>query len=157
VVRANLQAALENIILWHERDISHSSVERVILPDSTILVDYLLNKTSNLIEKMVVYPKHMLENLHLMKGLIFSGQLLLDLARRGVTREQAYVWVQRNATRVWEHQGDFKTLVLQDKDITRYLTASEIEQSFDLDHQLRHVDYIFNRVYGHALERDLSA
>jgi len=157
VVRANLQAAMENIILWHERDISHSSVERVILPDSTILVDYLLNKTAHLIEKMVVYPKHMLENLHLMKGLIFSGQLLLDLARRGVTREQAYVWVQRNATRVWEHQGDFKTLVLQDKDITRYLTASEIEQSFDLEHQLRHVDYIFNRVYGHALERDLSA
>src|SRR5207247_3528966 len=102
VVRANAQAAFEDIVLWHERDISHSSVERVILPDSTILADYLLNKTTNLIEKMVVYPKRMLENLNLTKGLVFSGQLLLDLARKGASREQAYLWVQRNAMRVWE-------------------------------------------------------
>jgi len=157
VVRANLQAALENIALWHERDISHSSVERVILPDSTILVDYLLDKTASLIDKMRVYPKRMLENLNLTKGLIFSGQLLLDLARKGVPREQAYLWIQRNATRVRENEGDFKTLVLQDKDITHYLTDSEIEQSFDLKYQLRHVDYIFDRVYGHSPERNSSA
>ena len=156
VVRSNLQAAMENIALWHERDISHSSVERVILPDSTILADYLLNKTTDLIERMFVYPKQMLENLNLMKGLVFSGQLLLDLTRKGASREEAYLWVQRNAMRVWEDEGDFKTFVLQDKDIAHYLTASEIEQSFDLKYQLRHVDYIFDRVYGHG-ERNLVA
>ena len=110
VVRSNLQAALENVALWHERDISHSSVERIILPDSVILVDYLLAKTKNLVEKMFVYPQRMLENLNLMKGLIFSGQLLLDLTYKGVTREDAYRWVQRNAMRVWNSEGDLQVL-----------------------------------------------
>jgi adenylosuccinate lyase len=148
LVRSNLQAGLENIALWHERDISHSSVERVILPDSTILVDYLLDKTTNLIENMRVYPKRMLENLGLMKGLTFSGQLLLDLLHKGITREQAYLWVQRNATRVWENEGDFESLVLRDEDITLHLTTAEIERIFDVNYQLRHVDYVFRRVYG---------
>ena len=147
VVRANLQAALENVALWHERDISHSSVERIIVPDSVILVDYLLAKTKNLVEKMFVYPERMLENLHLMKGLIFSGQLLLDLTTKGVTREDAYRWVQRNAMRVWNHEGDFKSLINQDQDIAKHLSPSEIAKAFDLNHQIRHVDYIFKRVY----------
>jgi len=147
LVRANLQAALENIPLWHERDISHSSAERVILPDSTILVDYLLHKTTLLIEKLLVYPERMMENLNLMKGLVFSGQLLLDLTQKGVSREQAYLWIQHNAMRVWRNEGDFKTLVLQDKEIGRYLDQSEIERAFDLAHQLRHVDTIYRRVY----------
>jgi adenylosuccinate lyase len=147
VVRSNLQAALENVALWHERDISHSSVERIILPDSVILVDYLLAKTRNLVEKMFVYPQRMLENLNLMKGLIFSGQLLLDLTYKGVTREDAYRWVQRNAMRVWNSEGDFKSLVMKDEDIGKHLSPSEIERAFDLNHQIRHVDYIFNRVF----------
>jgi adenylosuccinate lyase len=148
LLRANLLAALENIALWHERDISHSSVERVILPDSAILVDYLLAKATQLIGKMVVYPQRMLENLNMMKGLVFSGQLLLDLTTKGVTREDAYRWVQRNAMRVWANEGDFKTLVIADEDIVRHLSRSEIEQTFDLKHQLRHVEYIYQRVYG---------
>ena len=147
LVRSNLQAALENIALWHERDISHSSVERVILPDSAILVDYLLAKTTQLIEKMFVYPERMLENLNLMKGLVFSGQLLLDLTKKGVTREEAYRWVQRNAMRVWANEGDFQSLVLADEDIARHLSRTEIERTFDLTHQLRHVEYIYRRVY----------
>jgi adenylosuccinate lyase len=147
VVRANLLAALENVALWHERDISHSSVERIILPDSVILVDYMLAKTKSLIEKMFVYPQRMLENLNLMKGLIFSGQLLLDLTHKGVTREEAYRWVQRNAMRVWNDEGDFKSLVLEDGDILKHLSPAEIERAFDLKHQIRHVDYIYERVY----------
>ena len=152
VVRANLQAALENIALWNERDISHSSVERVILPDSSILVDYLLQKTTNLVERMFVYPERMLENLQLMKGLVFSGQILLDLTRKGVTREEAYRWVQRNAMRVWNREGDLKSLVLQDPDILRKMTPAEIGTTFDLKHQLRWVDYVFERVYGSKKE-----
>jgi adenylosuccinate lyase len=147
VVRSNLQAALENVALWHERDISHSSVERIILPDSVILVDYLLAKTKNLVEKMFVYPQRMLENLNLMKGLIFSGQLLLDLTCKGVAREDAYRWVQRNAMRVWNSEGDFKYLVMKDEDIAKHLSPLEIERAFDLKHQTRHVDYIFDRVF----------
>jgi adenylosuccinate lyase len=152
VVRANLQAALENIALWNERDISHSSVERIILPDSTILLDYLLDKTARLVDRMFVYPEKMLENLNLMKGLVYSGQLLLDLAKKGITREEAYRWVQRNAMRVWNREGDFKQLVLEDADIRRTLTTEEIETTFDFRHQLRHVDYIFRRVYGDSGE-----
>ncbi len=148
VVRANLQAALENIALWNERDISHSSVERIILPDSTILLDYLLEKTARLVDRMFVYPDRMLENLNLMKGLVYSGQLLLDLAKKGITREEAYRWVQRNAMRVWNGEGNFKQFVLEDSDIRRILSPAEIETTFDFRHQLRHVDYIFRRVYG---------
>jgi len=148
VVRANAQASYENVALWHERDISHSSVERVILPDSTILVDYLLDKTARLVENMFVYPERMRENLDLLKGLIFSGQLLLDLVEKGAAREEAYRWVQRNAMQVWETREDFKTLVERDADIARHLTPREISRAFSLDRQLRYVDTVFKRVFG---------
>ncbi len=148
VVRANAQAALENMALWHERDISHSSVERVILPDSTILLDYMLDKTATLVEKMVVYPKRMMENLNLMRGLIFSGQLLLDLTEKGVSREEAYRWVQRNAMQVWETGKDFKSLVERDPDIRKLLSPREITATFNLGRYLKHVDRIFRRVFG---------
>jgi adenylosuccinate lyase len=148
VVRSNAQAALENVALWHERDISHSSVERVILPDSTILVDYLLAKTATLVEKMFVYPERMRENLELLRGLIFSGQLLLELVERGAAREEAYRWVQRNAMRVWETREDFRALVERDPDVRRYLGPREIARVFSVERQLRHVDTVFRRVFG---------
>jgi adenylosuccinate lyase len=152
VVRANAQAALENVALWHERDISHSSVERVILPDSTILLDYLLAKTAKLVETMFVYPLRMRENLDLLKGLIFSGQLLLDLVEKGVSREEAYRWVQRNAMQVWETGEDFRSLAERDEDIRRYLTPTEIARVFNLERYLKHVDEIFRRVFGKSLK-----
>ena len=148
VVRSNAQAALENVALWHERDISHSSVERVILPDSTILVDYLLDKTARLVETMFVYPERMQVNLELLRGLIFSGQLLLDLVEKGVQREEAYSWVQRNATQVWQTREDFRALVERDPDIVRHLKPREIAHTFSLSRQLRHVDAVFRRVFG---------
>jgi len=148
VVRANAQAALENVALWHERDISHSSVERVILPDSTILADYLIEKTAKLVETMLVYPERMRENLDLLKGLIFSGQLLLDLANKGVPREEAYRWVQRNAMQVWATREDFRALVERDSDIRNCLTPREISRAFSIERQLKHVDEIFRRVFG---------
>ena len=148
VVRANAQAAFENIALWHERDISHSSVERVILPDSTILVDYMLNKTTNLVEKMFVYPERMQENLDLLKGLIFSGQLLLDLTDKGVSREEAYRWVQRNAMQVWKTREDFKSLVQHDPDISSRLSGREITAVFNTRRYLKHVNQIFRQVFG---------
>ncbi len=148
VVRANAQAAFENVALWHERDISHSSVERVILPDSTILLDYMLNKTTNLVEKMFVYPERMQENLDLLKGLIFSGQLLLDLTDKGVSREEAYRWVQRNAMQVWQTREDFKSLVLRDPDISSRLSAKEVNAVFNTKRYLKHVDQIFRQVFG---------
>jgi adenylosuccinate lyase len=148
VVRANAQAAFENVALWHERDISHSSVERVILPDSTILVDYMLNKTANLVEKMFVYPERMQENLDLLKGLIFSGQLLLDLTDKGVSREEAYRWVQRNAMQVWKTREDFKSLVQRDPDISSRLSAREIAAVFNTKRYLKHVNQIFRQVFG---------
>jgi len=148
VVRANAQAALENVALWHERDISHSSVERVILPDSTILLDYLLAKTANLVETMFVYPDRMRENLDLLKGLVFSGQLLLALVEKGASREEAYVWVQRNAMQVWETREDYRTLVERDDDIRRFLTPRDIAAVFNVQRYLTHVDEIFRRVFG---------
>ena len=148
VVRSNALAAFENIALWHERDISHSSVERVILPDSTILTDYLLSKTTGLVRKLVVYPEQMQDNVDLGGGLVFSGQLLLDLAAKGVLREQAYGWVQRNAMRAWEEQADFRQLVEEDPDISSVLSREEISTAFSLKRQLRHVDYVFERVFG---------
>jgi len=150
VVRANAQAGLENVALWHERDISHSSVERVILPDSTILLDYLLAKTTQLVETMFVYPGRMRENLDLLKGLIFSGQLLLDLVEKGASREEAYRWVQRNAMQVWETREDFRSLAERDEDIRRYLTPGEIARVFNVERYLKHVDEIFRRVFGKA-------
>ena len=150
VVRSNAQAALENVALWHERDISHSSVERVILPDSTILVDYLLDRAARLVETMFVYPERMLENLGLLRGLIFSGQLLLDLVEKGVQREEAYRWVQRNAMQVWETREDFRTLVGRDPEIARHLQPREIDRTFSLDRQLRYVDSVFRKVFGRS-------
>jgi len=148
VLRGNAHVALENVALWHERDISHSSVERVILADSTILLDYLLAKTANLVDKMFVYPARMAENLDLLKGLIFSGQLLLDLVEKGVPREEAYRWVQRNAMQVWETREDYRTLVERDADIRQHLKPTEIAEVFNVARYLTHVDAIFERVFG---------
>ncbi|KAF0248319.1 MAG: adenylosuccinate lyase, partial [bacterium] len=147
VVRANAQAAFENIALWHERDISHSSVERIILADSCILAHYLLERTNKLINKLIVYPEQMKKNLELMHGVIFSGQLLLELAKRSVTREDAYQIVQRNAMRVWEEQVNFKDLILTDPEINKLMTSKEVEAVFDLKVQLRNIEKIFNRVF----------
>jgi len=150
VVRANAQAALENVPLWHERDISHSSVERVIIPDSTTLVDYLLQKTTNLIDTMFVYPARMMANLESTRGLVFSGQLLLDLVEHGVSREDAYRMVQEHAMHAWKEDLDFRKLVLHDKNITSRLPAKQLENAFDLKRQLRNIDKIFARVFKQA-------
>ncbi len=147
VVRSNAQAGFENVALWHERDISHSSTERVILPDSSILVDYLLSKTANLIDSMFVYPKRMLANLQSTRGLIFSGQLLLDLVEHGVSREDAYRLVQSHAMRAWKEDLDFHELVLGDEEITGRVPRKTIEYAFDLPRQLKNVDKIFARVF----------
>jgi adenylosuccinate lyase len=146
VIRGNTQAALENVALWHERDISHSSVERVIFPDSTILIDYLLAKTTNLIEKLLVYPQRMLKNLESTGGLIFSGQLLLDLAEAGMSREEAYRLVQSHAMRAWKEDLVFRELVAQDPAI--HGRIANLEKSFQLERQLANVDAIFTRVLG---------
>src|SRR5437868_3610457 len=148
VVRSNAQAGFENVALWHERDISHSSVERVILPDSTTLVDYLLNKTAILIETMFIYPERMRANLESTQGLIFSGQLLLDLVEHGVSREDAYRTVQKNAMRAWQEDKNFRELIGKEKEITRRMSHKQLERAFDLSRQLRNVDKIFVRVFG---------
>lgn len=145
LVRGNAQAAMENITLWHERDISHSSVERVILPDSTINVDYCVQKFTNIIDKLLVYPEAMLENLNRTGGLIYSQRLLLTIVSKGVLREDAYKWVQRNAMKRWLEGEDFKANVEKDEDITKYLSKEEIEGCFDYNYFLRHVDTIFER------------
>src|SRR5438270_8270829 len=147
VVRSNAQAAFENVPLWHERDISHSSVERIIIPDSTTLVDYLLQKTTNLIDTMFVYPSRMQKNLDSTGGLVFSGQLLLDLVEHGVSREDAYRMVQSHAMHAWKEGLDFKELVLGDKEITGRVPREQIERAFDLKRQLRNIDKIFARVF----------
>src|SRR6184192_1494714 len=148
VVRSNAQAALENVALWHERDISHSSVERVILPDSTILVDHLLHKTTRLLDRLLVYPARMKKNLESTGGLIFSGQLLLDLAEAGMQREDAYRLVQKNAMRAWQEDKNFRELVGKEKEIARRMSHKQLERAFDLSRQLRNVDKIFVRVFG---------
>jgi len=148
VVRANSLVGLENVALWHERDISHSSAERVVLPDSSIALDYILHKAASLIEGLVVYPERMLQNLQLTKGLVFSGQLLLALTQKGVSRETAYEWVQRNAMKVWETDENFKGLLKGDADINSHLSVPEIDGVFKLDTYLRNVDWIFDRVFG---------
>jgi len=148
VVRANAQAGFENVPLWHERDISHSSVERVIMPDSTILLDYLLHKSANLVETMLVYPERMLRNLNSTGGLVFSGQLLLDLVEAGVLREDAYRIVQRQAMRAWNEDLNFRELILADPEITAKVDRKTLERAFDLKRQLRNVDKIFARVFG---------
>jgi adenylosuccinate lyase len=147
LVRANAGAAFENNALWHERDISHSSVERVILPDSFIALDHMIRRFTRIVRGMVVYPDRMRENLERSRGVVFSGTVLLELARRGVSREQAYEWVQRNAMRSFTERRDLKSLLLEDAEVTAVLTPADIERGFDLGEQLRHVDRIFERVF----------
>jgi adenylosuccinate lyase len=150
LLRGNAHAALENIALWHERDISHSSVERIILPDSCIALDHMLRRMTRIVRGMVVNVERMRENLNRSRGVVFSGTVLLELAKKGVPREEAYEWVQRNAMRSFAEQLDFKALLLADADVTRALPPAEIERAFDLDEQLRHVDHIFDRVFTTA-------
>jgi len=146
LIRANASAALENIALWHERDISHSSVERIVIPDSTIALDYMLHRFTKVVSNLVVYPERMLKNLHMTKGLIFSQAVLLALAKKGITREKAYQLVQENAMEVWESGEDFREKVLDDKGIGVHLNKAEIESCFDLDENLKNVDFIFERI-----------
>ncbi|HXP17510.1 MAG TPA: adenylosuccinate lyase [Terriglobales bacterium] len=150
VVRSNAQAAFENVPLWHERDISHSSVERIIIPGSTTLLDYMLQKTAGVLDTMFVYPERMKSNLESTGGLVFSGQLLLVLVEHGVSREDAYRAVQRHAMRAWKEGRNFRELVLKDKSITRRVPRRQIERAFDLQRQLKNVDKIFERVFGSA-------
>ena len=145
LVRSNAQAALENVALWHERDISHSSVERVILPDSTILVNYMLTIFTDIIDRLLVYPEAMKANMEKTGGLIFSQRVLLALVDKGVVREDAYRWVQRNAMARWLEGADFKTNVKNDPDIKQYLSPAEIEECFDASYHLRHIDTIMAR------------
>jgi adenylosuccinate lyase len=147
LLRGNATAALENVALWHERDISHSSVERVILPDSFIVLDHMLRRFTRIVSGLVVYPDRMRENLERSRGVIFSGQVLLELARRGISREQAYEWVQRNAMQSFHEQKPFKQLLLGDEDVTGVLPAADIEKAFDLNEQLRNVGAVFARVF----------
>lgn len=147
-VRANAIVGLENVALWHERDISHSSAERIVLPDSSATLDYLLAKATSLLDTLVVYPENMLKNLELTRGLVFSGQLMLALTQKGVTREDAYAWTQRNAMKVWDEGGEYSQLVGNDADISSTLSADAIHRVFDLKHYLRNVDAVFERVFA---------
>jgi len=147
-IRANSIVGLENVALWHERDISHSSAERIVLPDSSAALDYILAKTTSLLDGLVVYPENMLKNLNLTHGLVFSGQLLLALTNKGISRENAYVLAQRNAMKVWDEGGEFRDLVTADKEITDKLSAEEIEKVFSYEHYLRNVSKVFDRVFG---------
>ena len=147
-VRANSIVGLENVALWHERDISHSSAERIVLPDSSATLDYILAKTTSLLDSLIVYPENMLKNLDLTKGLVFSGQLMLVLTQKGVSREDAYAWTQRNAMKVWDEGGNYPELVKKDEDISSHLSAEEINRVFDLKHYLRNVGKVFERVFS---------
>ena len=148
VVRANAQAALENVALWHERDISHSSVERIILPDSTILIDYMLARMTDILTGLRVFPERMRRNLDLTQGLVFSGQLLLDLVEAGAPRDEGYKWVQENAMAAWESDSSFRERVARDTRITKFLDAAALARAFDLERQLHQVDAIFRRVFS---------
>ncbi len=150
MVRAYCVPALENVALWHERDISHSSVERMIGPDATVTLDFALNRLAGVIEKLVVYPQNMQKNLDRLGGLVHSQRILLALTQKGVSREDSYAWVQRNAMPVWRGQGDFLTLLKADKDVRGALSEKELEALFDLGYHTRHVDTIFERVFGGA-------
>ncbi len=147
VLRSNAQAAFENVPLWHERDISHSSVERVILPDSTILVDYLLSKTTWLIAGLRVNTERMRRNVDLTRGLIFSGQVLLDLTSAGMSREEAYRLVQSHAMQAWETDGDFRAAIESDSRVTEHLSGDTLDRAFSWERQIKHVDFIFSRVF----------
>ncbi len=148
LVRSHSLAAMENVALWHERDISHSSVERVIAPDATILLDFMLHRFASMMEKLVVYPDKMMKNLELTGGTIYSQGILLALARAGVSREDAYRWVQRNAMQAFNDGGSFKGYLLKDEDVAKYLSAAEIEEKFSLEHHMRQIPTIFARVFG---------
>ncbi|MEK7282458.1 MAG: adenylosuccinate lyase [Acidobacteriota bacterium] len=150
LVRGYLHVALENIPLWHERDISHSSAERIVLPDATILLDYMIHRFTRIVAGMVVHPEAMRRNLELSGGLIFSGTVLLELARKGVTRDDAYGWVQKAAMAAQDGKGDFKTLLKKDPNISARLGAEDLDRCFDLKHHLRHVDDLFKRAFGRA-------
>jgi adenylosuccinate lyase len=150
LVRSYSIASLENIPLWHERDISHSSVERVIAPDATILIDYMLSRFTSIVKNLIVYPDHMRINLEKMGGLIFSEAVLLLLTRKGLSREEGYAVVQRNAMKVWEQGGDFKTFLSRDETIQRLLKPAELNEAFDARAPLKHIDVIFRRVFGEA-------
>lgn len=148
LMRGYAVSALENVPLWHERDISHSSVERVIGPDATICLDFMLNRAIGLIDNLVVYPENMMRNLNLMRGLIFSQRVLLKLATAGASREKAYELVQRNAMKVWEQGKDFQEELLADSEVRGFLPEDEVREAFDLNYHLKHVDTIFTRVFG---------
>ncbi len=148
MVRSYAVPALENVALWHERDISHSSVERFIGPDAFITADFMLGRLTGMLDKLVVYPENMKKNLNLLKGLIFSQQVLLTLTQKGVSREDSYKIVQRRAMEVWEGKGEFKDLLLADEDLAKYLSKDEIEAIFDVNYHLKHVNTIFKRVFG---------
>jgi adenylosuccinate lyase len=146
-IRANSIVGLENVALWHERDISHSSAERIVLPDSSAALDYILAKTTSLLDTLVVYPENMLKNLNATRGLVFSGQLLLALTQKGISREEAYALTQRNAMKVWDEGGEYRNLVMNDEDINSRLSNEEIERIFDVKYYLRNVEKVFARVF----------
>jgi adenylosuccinate lyase len=150
MVRSYAMPAMENVALWHERDISHSSVERMIGPDATVTLDFALNRLAGVIEKLIVYPENMRRNLDRLGGLIHSQRVLLALTQKGVSREDSYSWVQRNAMPVWRGEGDFLQLLKADQDVSKALSAAELEALFDLGYHTRHVDTIFRRVFGDA-------
>lgn len=150
IVRSHCIAALENIPLWHERDISHSSVERIIMPDSTILIDYMLNRLINIIKDLVVYPDNMARNLNLTGGLIFSQRVLLELIRKGMERDRAYRLVQRNAMESWKTGSDFQKLLMKDGDVMAQLSEEDVRVCFDISYHLRHIDHIFKRVFQNS-------
>lgn len=150
IVRAAVTPALENVALWHERDISHSSVERMFGPDTTVTLDFALARLTNVIDKLVVYPENMQKNLDRLGGLVHSQRVLLALTQKGASREDAYRLVQRNAMPVWRGEGDFKTLLKADSDVSSKLSSTEIDELFDLGYHFKHVDTIFNRVFGEA-------
>jgi adenylosuccinate lyase len=158
MVRAYVTPALENVALWHERDISHSSVERMIAPDATVTLDFALARLTSIIDKLVVYPANMQKNLERLGGLIHSQRVLIALTQKGLAREDAYATVQRNAMRVWQGEGDFLSLLLADKDVRKHLSEAELKENFNLDYHFKHVDTIFERVFGKGASRsDRSA
>jgi adenylosuccinate lyase len=150
MVRAYVTPAMENVVLWHERDISHSSAERMIAPDATVTLDFALNRLAGLIDKLLIYPENMQKNLDRLGGLVHSQRLLIALTQKGASREDAYKLVQRNAMPVWRGEGDFRTLLKKDPEVKKYLDDAEIDQQFDLGYHLKHVDTIFKRVFGKA-------
>jgi adenylosuccinate lyase len=150
MVRAYVTPAMENVVLWHERDISHSSAERMIAPDATVTLDFALNRLAGLIDKLLIYPANMMKNLDRLGGLVQSQRLLMALTQKGASREDAYKLVQRNAMPVWRGEGDFQALLKKDAKVRKYLSDAEISEQFDLGHHFKHVDTIFKRVFGES-------